>query len=208
MAMNFVGKSGSVVIPLCALLLHGCASKEALVSEHFDTVTGTTFATAGRAQVYARTDIRYSRSARDYLYLGPVETNRQGLLEYYLWVGVGTTLDRGYLAPEQAPPTALRVLVSGELMEFELKPWHDIAGMARGASLYTTPVRPSSELVARITLHQLELMAGRAPASVDIVVADGQSRAYERWDDGPAWPDFIRHAGGEPARFARRLDVD
>ncbi len=87
--------------------LAGCAGGGRL--EQLDEQSGATIVRGPAVLVYARTEPRYSRSARDYVYLGPVETNRQGVREYFLWVGVATTIDRGFIAPERAGATyALR----------------------------------------------------------------------------------------------------
>ena len=92
-------------------LLAACQHGGVVSRERLDEKSGVTIIADTLPIVFARTETRFSRSGRDYLYLGPVETNRQGLREYYLWVGVASTLDRGYIAPESALPD--RVIVDG-----------------------------------------------------------------------------------------------
>ena len=51
---------------------------------------------------------RFSHAARDYLYLAPVEANEAGKRKHYLWVGLGTTVDRRW--PWAAPWHAKRFM--------------------------------------------------------------------------------------------------
>lgn len=157
-------------------------------TERLDRSTGVTFTTASAPVVFARTESRFSRSARDYLYLGPVETNRRGLREYFLWIGVATTLDRGYLAPEIPPPGSLQIMVRGEPMELALRPWAELVPGSPPADLYRSPVAPRALLGARVTRDQLRLLAEAAPASVLARASDGSVRRYDAWPRAAAWP--------------------
>lgn len=196
---------GLAISLVCVLLAQACASGGGSVTEQFVADTATTLSAAGAARVYARTDIRYSRSGRDYLYLGPVETNRQGLREYFLWVAWGSTVDRGYLAPRQAPPVALHVMVQGELMEFELHPWQEIASGSGVQPPYRTPVEPQREFGARVTLNQLELLSAAGSEAVSVHESDGSTRVFRLWDDHEGWRDFISFAAGN-SEIAARAD--
>jgi len=178
---------------LCAAILVGChATVTPLANERLDRTTGTTLLTADEPMVFARTEGRYSRSARDYVYLGPIETNRQGSRDYYLWVGVGTTLDRGYLAPDGEVPEAIFVNVQGELMEFKLKPWSQRAPSLGATPLYSTAVDVDTQLAARVTLHQLALLSSEALESVRVADADGKTRLYRRWQGVEGWHGFLQ----------------
>lgn len=189
--------------PLAALLaapLGGCAAHiGSNVIEQLDPATGLTIVKARRPLAFARGEFAYSRSARDYLYLGPVETDRQGVREYYLWVGVGSTLDRGYLAAPQGVPQSLYLHVRGEWMRLALRPWTArVTGFDAG-HVYRTPVKARAELAARVTLNQLELMDGSGLQAIRVTDTSGTASEYVRWNDAPAWPGFVEHAGGTPA---------
>jgi hypothetical protein len=168
--------------------------------ERLDEPSGVTVTREREPWVFARTEARYSRSARDYLYLGPVETNRQGTREYYLWVGVGTTLDRGYLAPRVEPPETLYLTVHGEPIELALFPWRDFVPGSESTPLYATAVRVEAELAARVTLHQLALLAEESPASLVVDGAAAGPRQYFRWGDARSWDAFVAHAPRGPGR--------
>lgn len=166
----------------CALAAACQGPASLTVTRRLDPLTGMTLTSAGRALVFARTESSYSRSARDYLYVGPVETNRQGRRDYYLWVGVATTLDRGFVAPEAAAPRSLLVNVDGHPMELPLVPWSN-ADASRGTlDVYAPAVDVGAALAARVTLHQLELMTSAPLESLIVIDESGRAREYRRWD--------------------------
>jgi len=167
----------------CAVLAAACQGPASLTARRqLDPVTGMTLMSAGKALVFARTEGSYSRSARDYIYVGPVETNRQGRRDYYLWVGIATTLDRGFVAPDAAAPQSLLLNVEGSPMELPLVPWSDVGASRDSLDVYTPAVRVHSELGARVTLHQLELMTSTPLDTLTVIDQSGRTRAYRRWD--------------------------
>ena len=172
-------------------LLAACGSSTRVVRERLDEASGITVRAGGEPMVFARTEVQYSRSGRDYLYFGPVETNRQGVREYYLWVGVATTIDRGYLAPPGELPEQVFVVVAGEPMDLAVKPWREREPGLRDRRVYGTPVKLRAELAARITLDQLRRLASEPLQSVRVVDHDGNERVYYRWHEGSDWPTFL-----------------
>jgi hypothetical protein len=176
-------------------LLGACASETRVVRERLDEASGITVRAGGAPLVFARTETRYSRSGRDYLYFGPVETNRQGVREYYVWVGVATTLDRGYLVPPESEPERVFIEVAGEPMELALRPWRERQPGLRDARVYGTPVRLGAELAARVTLDQLLKLVSEPLHSVRVVDRDGATRAYYLWHEGSDWPAFLAAVG-------------
>ena len=175
--------------------LGACGSSSALL-ERLDERAGMTLVSAREPLVFARTEPRYSRSARDYLYLGPVETNRQGVREYYLWVGVATTLDRGFIAPPADPPRILYLVVDGEPMELVLRPWSELVRTTIAEPLYEAAAPLQAELAARVTLQQLELLGARSLDSIAVGVA-GQAapRTYVPWGRGVGFGLFLAGVG-------------
>jgi len=176
---------------LWAAGIAACSHSNGLV-ETLDERAGMTIERSSDTLVFARTEPRYSRSARDYLYLGPLATNRQGVREYYLWVGVATTLDRGFIAPEADAPRTLYVTVNGEPMELPLRPLGEVVRVTIDEPLYRTAVPLRAELAARVTLQQLALIDAERLASVAVSI-DGTSvpRAYTRWEDGASFAEFL-----------------
>jgi hypothetical protein len=184
------------IAPIATLVaLAACTSQTRAVHERLDEPSGTTVLAGAEPMVFARTEPQYSRSGRDYVYLGPVQTNRQGVREYYVWVGVATTLDRGYLVPPVDEPERVFIDVAGEPMELALRPWHEREPGLRDARIYATPVRLRAELAARVTLDQLQKLASEPLQAVRVVDHGGATRAYYRWQEGSDWPAFLAAVG-------------
>ena len=182
---------------VCSIAVAGSqAADRGGARERLDEESGITLLTDANPIVFARTESRYSRSERDYVYLGPVEANRQGTREYYLWVGVGTTIDRGYLAPVTETPVKLIVEVHGAPMVLDLAPWAERESSLTRLRLYKTPVKLTSQLAARVTLDQLVLLAGEPMKSVRVVDGARNTREYFRWGDLEVWPGFLATATG------------
>jgi hypothetical protein len=181
---------------IVAALLAGCAGGGGGL-EQLDEQSGATLVRGPDALVYARTEPRFSRSARDYLYLGPVETNRQGVREYFLWVGVATTIDRGFYAPEAAEPRTLYVDVEGEPIELRLKPWHELVSTGFKKPMYSTAVPIREELAARVTLQQLALIGGASPPAVRLATdASSTPHTFVRWHGAENFDGFLAAVGG------------
>jgi hypothetical protein len=184
--------AGVFALAIVSTCLAGGKSKGA--RELLDEKSGVTVLTANDPMVFARTESQYSRSERDYLYLGPVETNRRGTRDYYLWVGLGTTIDRGYFAPLGHAPTTLYLQVQGAPMELKLEAWLEREPALGRLRLYRTPVKLRAELAARVTLDQLKLIAGESPKSVRVVTGDADGKLYFLWKNVAAWPEFLATA--------------
>ena len=184
-----------------AILVGACQGPANLtVNERLDATSGVTLRGAQEAIAFARTESRYSRSARDYIYLGPVETNRQGRRDYYLWVGIATTLDRGFVAPTRDTPQTLQIELRGEPMVLTLLPWSERAAGLQRSELYTPPVTVQIELAARVALDQLDLMATEAPSSIRVADGEGRTQLYSRWDDESAWLGFFDSTAAVPSQ--------
>ena len=179
---------------ILAAVLAGCAGGGRL--EQLDEQSGATIVRGPAVLVYARTEPRYSRSARDYVYLGPVETNRQGVREYFLWVGIASTIDRGFVAPEAEVPRTLYVEVRGEPIELPLRAWHELVPTGIKKPMYSTTVPVRGELAARVTLQQLALIGGASPDSVGLATGDnGAPRTFVRWDGVANFDGFLAVVG-------------
>jgi hypothetical protein len=175
-------------------VLAGCAASGRL--EQLDERSGATIVRGPDVLVYARTEPRYSRSARDYVYLGPVETNRQGVREYFLWVGVATTIDRGFIAPEAQASRTLYIEVRGEPVELPLKPWRELVPAGIRKPMYSTTVPVREELAARVTLQQLALIGGASPDSVSLAAGEGAApRTFIRWNGASSFDEFLAAVG-------------
>lgn len=183
-------RSLEIAIVCIALACTACESTNT-VQERFDTSSGVTWTVGKEIAAFARTEAQFSRSARDYLYLGPVAVNRRGTVEYYLWVGLATTLDRGFLAPQTDVPSRLIVYVHDEPLEFDLTPWSERVPELDGARAYVPPVEVRTQLAARVTRDQLRMLSDAPVDSIEISSGEGATRAFFPWEPWIGWPTFL-----------------
>lgn len=175
---------------LSALIVLGCGTTGVL-DERLDPASGLTVLVQREPLIFARTDPRYSRSARDYLYLGPIETNDRGTREYFLWLGIGSTLDRNLLALPAEVPTTLYIELTDDLLALPLAAWNEREPGLGLRELYRTPVHIDAELAARVTLNQLELLAEAPMRSLRVATVEGATIEYFRWNDTKIQTDFV-----------------
>jgi hypothetical protein len=176
-------------LPLAALLT-ACATAPQ-IEERFSETSATTWRVAGSIMAFERTEARFSRSARDYVYLGPVAVNRRGSYEYLLWVGIGSTLDRGFLAPEASLPESLTLFIDDEPLELVVTDWQQRAPDLKGETPYVPPVDVEWQLGARVTLDQIELLNASGSDRLIVTTTEGDTREFSLWDDAASWQTFV-----------------
>ena len=179
---------------LVFIAVAGCATSGSIF-ERLDSQSGLTIVTDRESVAFARTQSRFSRSARDYVYLGPVELNERGTREYYLWVGVASTIDRDYLAAEATMVDLLYINLAGEPMELELEPWDERVPQLAGRLIYEPAVAPAIVLAARVTLDQLTLISEEQPQSVRVATRDEPTIEYFLWSEASKWTAFASYSG-------------
>jgi hypothetical protein len=162
--------------------------------EQLDSQSGLTIVTDRRPVAFSRTETRFSRSARDYVYLGSVEINERGSREYYLWVGMASTIDRGFVAAEETMPDLMYLDLAGEPVEFELVAWDERVSRLAGREIYDPAVTPARILAARVTASQLSLISESRPISVRVATRDQPTKEYLLWSDESQWAGFSSYS--------------
>jgi hypothetical protein len=170
------------------------------VLERLDQRSGLTVVTDPIPAAFARTEARVSRSARDYVYLGPVEINERGTRHYLLWVGLGSTVDRDAIVDTTPLPVNLYIDADSVPIELPLAPWSEREPRLDGQSIYHPVVAPAIIMAARVTLDQLALIQQSEPNRIRLAEADAESVEFIKWRDDALWPEFIDYAGLNPGR--------
>lgn len=177
-----------------SLLLAACGSRGGVL-ERLDADSALTIVTAQGLLAFAKTDARLSRSARDYIYLGPVEINERGTRTHYLWIGVASTIDRDYLNAAAPIPAVLYVEIGGAPMEFELHRVEELLPELGEVRLYEPAVSTGVVLLARITVDQLRRMSASGLPSIRVAGANGDLSEYLLWNDERPWTEFAASRG-------------
>jgi hypothetical protein len=140
------------------VLLIGCASTTAPVKDKLDTVTGVTL-TFGKTPVLMYRDTPSQAAyARNFLHLGPIQVNRSGSYQYYLWIGIWNTVQTASVAEHRDGFDSIILFADGEPLALELSGW---TAETIGASepVYLKPVANSADAYYRVTADQIRLIA-------------------------------------------------
>ena len=181
------------------LALAGCASRAPLRSQ-LDEI-GRTWVSMEAPVALARPAPRFSHAARDYLYLAPVEANEAGKRKHFLWVGLGTTVDRRW--PWAAPPDAqmLLLVLDGTPLTLPLEPWD----AKREEALYRPPAPIYAARRASVSVDELTRIAAAASVEAQVVARDGTAMTYELWSGSWSdWSAFVAGATGQRPLDAAR----
>lgn len=184
------------IIPLLICLcigLSACGSTEELQSR-LDESSGLTVVTVEEPVVFAR-PTRLAMAARDYAYLGPVEVNRRGERQHFLWIGLASTIDRAKNAKAAAQASQLIIVVDGVPTAMPVIEWdQDLETPPYSGN---TPMETT--LAVRASLDQIRRIAAADSVEMHIITDSGTQHAYRVWNgEWPAWATFAAAAPGNP----------
>ena len=172
------------MLSVLLVLSTGCTSSNNLLPPRFDDSSGNMVVAYEDALVLARPVPHLSTSARDYVYLGPVEVTRNGVPRYFLWVGVTSTVDRSFAGEKPLQPIKLSLKLDGETLDLPLEAWvNDSGGFPYDT---VTPVQAS--LRAAISFDDLERLQDKHLEGVTLYAEDGIAADFDRWRG--RWPDW------------------
>jgi hypothetical protein len=108
----------AVAMLLSAAVLTGCTStsKQADVHPYLDEGTGATVTGFARPMIFSHEAPMLAAFARDYVHVGPMEVNRQGRIEFVLWMDWWSTIDRGRRVGLDLPDEVI-LMIDGKPME-------------------------------------------------------------------------------------------
>lgn len=167
---------------IAVFVLSACAAQTP-VNSRLDT-SGLTIVTLDDAVVLARPVRQITAAARDYAYIGPVEINRMGNRDHYLWVGLASTVDRAFADVAPAGASSLALLVDGQPMKLPLSEW----SMTLDEPPYRSTVPIYATFSAHASLDQIQRIASANSVAVHIVTDSGQTTHYQRWHG--AWQEW------------------
>lgn len=144
--------------------------------------------TLTEAVVFARPVRTLAAGARDYAYIGPIEINRMGDRQYYFWIALASTVDRGLagLVPMDADTVVL--LVDESPMVLPLVEWDttlDIPPYDSTAPIYAT-------LAVHTSLDQIHRIANASAVELHVAADAGSTARYRRWQG--TWTTFTELA--------------
>ena len=162
-------------------LLASCSTSAPLTVEKLDPLTGVTVLRATKPIVLYRDNSAYAAHARDYVNIGPIEVNRMGTRDYFLWLGIwGTMRDDARLFRERDGFESIVLYADGEPLSLEIEGW-TFESIGVSEPVYLKPVAGAADAYYRVTADQIRLLT----TASDIVLRTGlvRSASYGLWDE-------------------------
>jgi hypothetical protein len=169
----------TVVLLIAASLVAACASDPPTIRESLDERTGVTFRRLDKPLILFSDNSALAAHARDYVYIGPVSINRMGRYNYYLWMGIWSTVASADPGGVHDSFESVVLYVDGEPLPLEAAGWTpDALGLS--GSAYVRPVASATDAYYPVTLDQIRMLAN----ADDIVLRTSgfEGRSYQPWD--------------------------
>ena len=168
-----------------AVLLAGCTVGLPQTSR-LDS-SGLTVVTIHDAVMLARPVRTLAAGARDFAYIGPVEINRMGRRDYYLWIGLASTVDRDLVGAMPTDAVALAVFVDDEPMILPLSEWDTSLDLPP----YQSTVPVYATLMASTSLDQIHRIAAAKSVELHLIAGTDNAHRYRAWQaTWSSWSEF------------------
>lgn len=183
---------GSVFI---LALLSACGTLDSYMTEYLDETTGVTITRSNVPLVLYRDNPALAAYARSYAHIGPIEINRSGTYQYFLWVGLWNTMQTVDSPKQRDGFGSITIFADGEPLLLELAGW---TPEAIGASLpvYLKPVSSAADAYYRVTADQVRLVA--EASEIRLRTSGAAPKEYLLWDNQQSarksFAAFLEHA--------------
>lgn len=165
---------------IVAVIISGCASQSPIIREKLDPLTGVTVTFSNTPLIMYRDDSGRAAFARNYIHMAPIQVNRSGSYQYYLWLGAWNTMQSAGVAEHQDNLESIVLFVDGEPMSLDLVGWTPEA-IGTTEPVYLKPVASSVDAYYRVTADQIRLIA----ESTDLTLRTSgvNAREFNPWDN-------------------------
>ena len=164
---------------LFILLVGGCSSSGPLVSAHMDPETGVSVTHSRTPLVLYRDHSARAAYARDFVYAGPLAVNRMGDYQYYLWLGIWSSMQDQNLSAQRDGFESVVIFADGEPLLLDLKGW-TLASIGVSQPVYNRPTSTAADAYYPVTLDQIRIIA--QATDIRLITGGPVPASYEPWD--------------------------
>ena len=170
-------------LPLAAtlsLLMAACATTAPTeVREQLDERTGVTVTSMQAPLEFYSPQPERGLQAASFAFLAPLEINRMGQRDTYIWLSVVRGTDvRGEAAVVTPGPPDLRISLGGETLEPAFVS-ADARQLGLGQRVYERPAHWVGEAFYAVTPEQIARMAAASLLSLELLTAGEETRRYD-----------------------------
>ena len=179
----------NLALGLLSAAFFGCASSTLPPTEKLDPKTGVTLTFSSTPMVLYRDNPSQAAFARNLVSLGPLQVNRGGRFEYFLWLGIWNTNQTASVADRRNGFDSIVLFINGEPLPLELNGWTPDA-IGASEPVYSQPVTSALDAYYRVTADQIRLIANSD--DIQLRTTGFTPRNFESWDDQTAARESFR----------------
>lgn len=169
-----------VLLLLAAVFVAACATSEPVAREKLDLMTGVTVTFSGTPLIMFRDDSGRAAFARSYVHVGPIQVNRSGNYQYYLWLGAWQSMQLVDATEHQQGLESIVVFADGEPLLLDLAGWTPEA-IGTSEPVYLKPAASAVDAYYRVTADQIRMIA-RA-TDLRLQTSGAYAREFVPWDN-------------------------
>ena len=161
-------------------LLSACGAGQPTVVEKLDELTAVTI-THSRTPLILSPDTHLDENiARDFVQIGPIEVNRMGTLQYFLWLGIldtDYTEYQGEKSQEEHPQGYRTIVLSfdGEELPFDIHGWTENS-IGVSEPVYKKLFDSATDAYYPATLEQIRLLA--AAEAIQLTTSGSEPKEF------------------------------
>ncbi|MGI9206291.1 MAG: hypothetical protein ACR2Q3_19910 [Woeseiaceae bacterium] len=172
------GMSGLIgLVVVC--ILAGCAASAPEIRNKLDPSTGVTITYSSVPLIMYREDPAQAAFARNYVHVGPIQVNRSGNYQYFLWLGVWNNMQDLNSTSHRDGLGSIVIFADGEPLSLEISGWTPDA-IGTSEPVYLKPVASSADAYYRVTADQIRLIA--EATDIRLRTSGAKPREFEPWD--------------------------
>ena len=167
--------------PLASLgvLIAACATTSPTeVREQLDERTGVTVTSLGTPLEFYSPQPERGLQAASFAYLAPLEVNRMGQRDTYLWLSVVRGADERSDPAAQPPPPLVRIRIDGEPLEPAFVS-ENARELGMGQPVYQRPADWVGEAYYAVTPQQVAQMAAAGVLALELSMEGAEARRYD-----------------------------
>ncbi|MCH9695292.1 MAG: hypothetical protein K0U72_12350 [Gammaproteobacteria bacterium] len=170
------------------VFIAGCATSSTL-GVKLDPRTSATLTFSPTPMILYRDVPGHAAYARNFVSLGPIQTNRSGNYQYFIWLGIWNTHHRLYETDARDGFDSIILLVDGEPLVLDAAGW---TPETIGASepVYVRQVASALDAYYQVTIDQIRLLADAE--EVSLKTTGFSSHSFELWDRQSAAREGLR----------------
>jgi hypothetical protein len=173
----------SIIITLVLGSCVGCATSSHVIGEKLDPATSATITFSSTPMVLYRDDPAHAAHAKNFVSLGPIEVNRSGRYQYFLWLGIWNTNHTASNDDRRDGFDSIVIFADGEPLQLELSGWTP-AAIGASESVYPQPVASALDAYYQVTADQIRLITGAK--DIRLRTTGFIPRSFEPWDEQAA----------------------